>query len=37
MLVLSSNSKGLQFISLQHILIYKIFESKVFKNIKYLG
>ena len=37
MFVLSSISSGLEFSSVNHTSIYKNSESKVFKNIKYLG
>ena len=37
MFILSSISRGLEFWSVSHISIYKNSESKVFKNIKFLG
>ena len=37
MLFSSSISRGLGFWSTSHSSIYKNFESKVFKNIKFLG
>ena len=37
MFVLSSVSSGLEFWSVNHTSIYENSESKVFKNIKFLG
>ena len=37
MFILSSNSSGLEFWSVNHTSMYKNSESKVFKNIKLLG
>ena len=37
MFVSSSLSSGLEFWSFNHISIYKNFELKVFKDIKFLG
>ena len=37
MFILSSISRSLKFWSVNHTTIYKNFESKVFKNIKFLG
>ena len=37
MFILSSISRGLEFWSVNHILIYENSESKVFKNIKFSG
>ena len=37
MFILSSVSRGLEFWSVNHTSIYKNSESKVFKNLKFLG
>ena len=37
MFILSSVQSGLEFWSVNHALIYENSESKVFKNIKFLG
>ena len=37
MLILSSISSGLEFWSVRHTSIYKHFDSKVFRNIIFLG
>ena len=37
MFILSSISSGLEVLSVNHTSIYKNSESKVFKNIKFLG
>ena len=37
MFILSSICSGLEFWSVNHILTYENSESKVFKNIKFLG
>ena len=37
MLILSSLSRGLKFLSVNHTSIYENSESNTFKNIKFLG
>ena len=37
MLILSSISSSLEFWSVNHTLIYEDSESKIFKNVKFLG